>query len=304
MSALRDHLMASVRQLVLDHLPYDRSDPDVVAALTSMSPSGLVARWLNWTWRIPPSVPREVLKSRELSSNPLLSHHLTDIEALTGAIARGADLEKYLSKAVRHGYVNPTGMALHRRQDLDLMLNAWGVHHLHLSQEMRDDGFVRRGGIIIFAVFRKDRAYLVDLMSHGDWAREHVIRVLVGNWPDDGLVDEVRGVVGVSRSRTEEEALTLRKAGVNSFLEIDGKVYMPRGGMSLAGIGIDAIRQADNIVITLEEFADQYDRDPGSITGLVSDVPFPSNPDFAASFGPEGYGVTEMKSGVFFRLGP
>ncbi len=30
---------------------------------------------------------------------------------------------------------------MHRRCDLDLMLAAWGMHHLHLSSDIEEKGF-------------------------------------------------------------------------------------------------------------------------------------------------------------------
>ena len=186
-----------------------------------------------------PAVPRQVLQSREFLANPILKQRDADIQALIADIQKGADLTKYLSRAVQHGYVNPAGLKLHRRQNLDLLLSAWGIHHLHFSQDVESDGFVKRDGPIIFAVFRPDKAFLIDIMTHKDWAREHVIRVIVSNWPDAGLVHQVQGVQGLSRQIGDDERQKLRNAQVNTMLEIDGKVYLPAGGMTTSGVGVD-----------------------------------------------------------------
>ena len=232
MGNLNDQLMASLQQLVMDNLPYDRDDRDVVRELSAMAPFDLLICWLNWTRRMLPPRPRQVLQSREFAKNPIVRQRRADIDALIENIQSGLDLTKYLSRDVKHGYVNTNRMKPHRRQDLDLMLSAWGVHHLHFSQDVETDGFVKRDGAIIFAVFRPDRAFLIDIMSHQDWAKEHVVRVMMDNWADEGLVHEIRNTRGLSRSVSDQARQTLRNGLINTALEINGSVYMPAGGMT------------------------------------------------------------------------
>jgi hypothetical protein len=302
---LIDHLHQSIRQLVLDHLPYDRSDAALVAALHGMSADDLLIRWFNWVQRMVPPVPRQVLQSVEFGANPLVQQRQSDLQALIADIAAGADLTKYLSRGVEHGFVDPSGVKMHRRQDLDLMLSAWGIHHLHISQKVEPDGYVERDGPIIFAVFRRDRAYLIDLMTHKDWAREHVIRVIVNNWPNDGLVHEMKGVASLARTIDDEERLKLRKAQINTFIEIDGKVYGHTTGMTTAGSSIQAVRQADRVMIALKSFADAYERDPAAVIAQVSPgIAWPADPEFAVEFRPDAFGVSELKTNTFIRLGP
>jgi hypothetical protein len=259
MTKLNDLLMASLRQLILGHLPYDRQDADVVRGLEAMTTSDLLIRWLNWTRRMLPSVSRQVLQSREFLANPVQKQRNDDVRALIEDIQQGADLTKYLSRSVQHGYINPANLETHRRKDLDLMLSAWGIHHLHFSQVVEPDGFVKRGGPIIFAMFRSDKAFLIDIMTHNDWARKHVIRVIVDNWPNEGLVYEVKGIQGLSAAIDDDERLKLRKVQGNTMLEIDGKVYWPAGGMTDSGVGVDTVRQADEVINCLQNFASQYE---------------------------------------------
>ncbi len=186
------------------------------------------------------------------------------------------------------------------------MLSAWGIHHLHFSQDIESDGFVKRGGSIIFAVFRPDRAFLIDVMTHQDWAREHVIRVIVDNWPNEGLVHEMRGVRGLSRPISDHERQKFRNAQINTPLEINGKVYMPAGGTTCSGVGIDAVRQADEVMIDIEAFAQRYEQSPEEIVTQVTngEISWPEEPDFAVAFQPDAYGIVERKTNTFLRLGP
>lgn len=306
MSSLQDLLMRSVRQLVLDHLPYDRHDDDVARELSAMTPSELLIRWLNWTRRMLPQAPRQVLQSNEFAANPVAQTRRADIQAFVADIQSGADLTKYLSRRVKHGYVNTSGIKPHRRKDLDLMLSAWGVHHLHFSQDVESDGFVNQKRPIIFAVFRRDRAFLIDVMNHGDWSRDHVVRVMVNNWPDEGLFYELRGIHGLSRSVTDEERKNIRNSFVNAAIEIGDKVYMPGRGLYSSGIGIDVVLQVDRAMFDLEAFALRYEQNPEEIIGQVtnSGISWPDEPEFTVAFEADAYGVIEIKSGTFLRLGP
>ena len=302
---LFDHLQRSVQQLVLDHLPYDRTDTAVVAALQSMSPNDLLIRWFNWVRRLVPQAPRQVLQSREFRANPLVGERQSDIQALIADIEAGADLTKYLSRGIEHGFVDPSNVKMHLRRDLDLMLSAWGIHHLHISQKVDPDGFVERDGPIVFAVFRRDKTYLIDLMTHKDWAREHVIRVIVNNWPNDGLVHEFARVSGGGRKIGDEERLLLRKKQINAPIEIDGKVYAPPTFMSESGVSSQAIQQADQVMDALERFAEAYESDPAIVTAQIGpDAAWPTDPDFAVTIHPDGFGVFEAKTNTFIRLGP
>lgn len=304
MGSLKDHLLASLRQLVLDHLPYDRNDAEVVSQLSSEGPGTLLRRWINWRTRLLLPEPRQIFPSREFLANPILHRRSLDIQALLDDIRTGEDLTKYLSRRVVHGYVSPNGKKRHRREDLDLMLNAWGIHHLHFSRKVEADGFVERDNPIIFAIFRKGRVYLIDILFHGDWAREHVVQVIVNNWPDAGLVHEMKGV-DLVRPVTDQERLELQNVQINTVLKIDGKVYWPGGGMTAAGFGVNASRAADYVVLELEAFASMFEQDPQSIASRAEGGKkgWPDEPEFAVEFRPDAFGVVELKSGIFFPLG-
>ena len=79
---LFETLDASARQLVLDHLPHDRSDAVVTAGLAAMSTSDLLIRWFNWNQRLIPAVPRRALRSHEFLANPVVQQRLPEIAAL------------------------------------------------------------------------------------------------------------------------------------------------------------------------------------------------------------------------------
>lgn len=298
--------MESIRQIVLSNLPHNCSDGGTVDELSSMAPRDLLVRWFNWSNRLPTPTPRQVIQSNEFAANPILQIRRSDIQALIDDIESGADLTKYLSRAVRDGYVKANGQRPHQRRDLDLMLNAWGVHHLHFSQEVEPDGFVRRDGPIIFAVFRSDKAFMIDIMSHDDWTSDDVIRVMVSNWPEQNMVVAIGSAHNLAFRVDEHVRKTLRKKSVNDPIEIDGRYYLAAAGLSGSGVGLNAVRQADYVMKGIKAFVQYYEKDPGNFAKEYLDTvaDWPEEPDFVVEFRPSSYGVVETKSRTYLKLGP
>ncbi len=239
-----------------------------------------------------------------------MSQRARDFAALIDDIEKGRDLRKYLSRGVEIAAEVP-GVALGRRRDLDLMLNDWGVHHLHISMQVEADGYVKRDDPLLFAIFRPKAAYLIDVMGHGDWTRDHLVEVLADEWPDEGIIHQIKGskglqVVGLARKYTEEERARLRKKGINVLLEVGGKVFVPAGGMSTAGTTIQATRAADKLLRDLTMFEEAFQKHPERLKTIFESngVAFPEKPEFEFMIGEDGYGVIETKTGAFINLIP
>jgi hypothetical protein len=165
-------LMESARQWVLKNLPYDRNDPKVEAVLQAKSPRGLLVLYLNWRERLIPTAPRQVLRSPAFDTNPIVHERSAAIAQIVDDIEQGRDLTRYLSRRVTIGFDLPQVQAtknLNKQRHLDLMLNDWGAHHLHISTQIDPDGFVNRSKQkqadepLLFAVFRQQTAYLIDI---------------------------------------------------------------------------------------------------------------------------------------------
>jgi hypothetical protein len=193
-----------------------------------------------------------VIESVAFRNNLLTAQRAAEFHQIKDDIEHGRDLRKYLSRDVEHAVV--VIPSARRRPDLDLMLNDWGVHHLHISSEVEANGFVKRGGPLLFVVFRPDRAYFVDVFDHKSFHKERVLEILVQEWPTDRLIDDVKGFIGIGSQLTEDERRTLRRKHVGIFFEHAGKIYLPRGGLLAGGYSINALREADRIVIQLQNF--------------------------------------------------
>jgi hypothetical protein len=249
------NLKESVRQWVLRELPYDRADADLVAHLNSLDAHGLLVVYHNWMSRLIKPQPRQVRKSNAFRQNPLTAARANELAQIIDDIESGRDLRKYLSRGVKVAASIP-GKPFGKRRDLDLMLNAQGTHHLHISTQVEADGYVSRPKQgtapepLLFAVFQQQTAYLIDIMKHGDWTRDHVLKVLATEWPDEGLIHEVKGgkgfkVIGPRHNYTEDERGLLQMNGINTPVQIGHNVFMPAGGMtSAAGTTMAAGRES------------------------------------------------------------
>ncbi|HWY82418.1 MAG TPA: hypothetical protein VNY10_10890, partial [Roseiarcus sp.] len=131
-------LVESTRQWVLTNLPYDHNDAALVAHLAGLDAHGLLVVYHNWISRLVKPQPRAVHKSKAFQRNPLATQRANDLAQIIADIELGRDLKKYLSRDIDRAPAKAPGAR--RRPDLDLMLNSWSVHHLHISSIVEPDG--------------------------------------------------------------------------------------------------------------------------------------------------------------------
>jgi hypothetical protein len=290
---------------VLSTLPHK---PAEAASLAALSTQELVVRYLNWLSRGVRARPRKVHVSAKLNANPLRSsaQYKGAVDALIAEISTGADLQPHLSRAMTIGYQAPqTGpKKLLAQRDLDLLLNDWGVHHLHLSTTVEADGFVTRTGPLLFAVFRPDDAYLVDIFKHGSWSDRGVVETIVREWPAAGLIGEAKGALGLAHESSSEDIGVNRSAGTSTALTIDGRVYIPTG-VSTAGTATVASLDAIGLRKAIRWLVDELATSPTYLTKVLAEhghLP-PPKPDWHFVLMTDGFGVQERQTGIFLRLG-
>lgn len=294
-------LVESARQWVLANLPFDRGDAVLTAYLNQQEADTLLMIYHNWMVRRLQPRPRRVIESSAFRSNALTARRAADFHQIKDDIEHGRDLRKYLSRDVERAVVLVPGGR--RRQDLDLMLNDWGVHHLHISSEVEADGFVKRSGPLLFVAFRPDRAYFIDVFDHKSFHKERVLEILVQEWPNDGLIHEIKGVVGVSPQLTEDERRSLRKNHAGVAFEHAGKVYWPNGGLSAAGYSVDAVTAADRLLDKIEVFEKTIAEHPDALKGSfqAAGLEFPEVPILEFVLLEDGPAVFESTTGTLLK---
>jgi hypothetical protein len=299
---LESQLVESVRTWIFQNLPHDQSDASLTSYLNGLDAHELLIRYHNWGSRFIRPQPRTVLRSAEFSRNPIALQRTHDLALLVDDIERGRDLQKYLSKNVVRNVVRAPGG---RRPDLDLMLNDWRVHHLHISSQLDPDGFVKRDGPLLFCVFHPDTAYLIDIMGHGDWTREHVLQVIAREWPAAGIIRQIQvAIAGASPALTDDERAALRAKHMNATFEHDGKVYMPGGALMAAGTSFAATLDTDRIMRAIKDFAETVERDPGRLQEAFSrsGLTYPEDPKFEFAIQDDGPGIIETGSTAWINL--
>jgi len=298
-------LKAAIRKWAIDTLPYDHNDLDLVAEIRSKDARELLIVYHNWISRHIFATPRKVQISAAYEANPVTRQRKADLDALIAKIESGAELKPHLSTRV-DTVLESSSKKLNRRRDLDLMLIEWEVHHLHISQRLQANGFVERDDLLLFAVFHRADAYLLDVMSHKDFNRDHILEIMVREFPGAGLIHELQAgpgqkILGLAKKYTEDERNTLRKVGVNTLVEIDGKVYKPAGGITGAGTSIRASRAADQVVRATEKLEKALRDNPADFERFAKDfgLTWPKDPAF--EFGllePSGLAFKELSTNL------
>jgi hypothetical protein len=230
--------------------------------------------YFNWRNRLVPVQPRQVLRSTEFDQNPIVVDRATVIAEIIRDIERGSELTKYLSRRVLTGFElprDPNKKPLRRLRHLDLLLNEWGVYHFHLSTNVEPDGFVERDDPLLFAMFRGDKAYLLDIGTHETFEDGRLAQIAISNWPDDQLFLEIKGIIGLQRLNpyTSDERKTLRSAGITSFIQVGDRVFSPAGGISTAGTSSQASILSNRIMRALKKFEEHALADPSSIVAFI-----------------------------------
>lgn len=93
------------------------------------------------------------------------------LDWLESKIKQGKSLIPHLNTAIQ-------------KDKLDGLLYDWGIHHLHLGLKLETTGFVERTGPVLFAVFRPNDVYFVDVRDHEGWSDKELLEIINRNWPE------------------------------------------------------------------------------------------------------------------------
>lgn len=180
--------------------------------------------------RIVDSKPRRVHESEELLVPDERAEAYASIKSL---ISVGGDIRPYLSRKSKNPQYN------------DLLLNDWGIHHVHFSPEGTKD--------VLFVMFTDTDAFILQVLPHGHtdeetWVNTSLIEILHKNWPESIANRRIRGVSGEDISRRER--LNIRKAHGNTVVKVsDGTCYIaPGGGITGSGICVSDVMACDKLV--------------------------------------------------------
>lgn len=123
-----------------------RLQADGYAVPVELDPEGVCRLYLNFLRRRVPPVPRKVFVASEFSCPQDLQ---AGLYVVRGKIESGQDLSPHLSSRLKT-------LEYH-----DMLLNDWGIHHLHLGTMLKQNGYVERTKFVLFVRFLPAFAYLI-----------------------------------------------------------------------------------------------------------------------------------------------
>lgn len=198
-------------------------------------------------------VPRNILKSNMFSCPPEMSEGL---ELLEQKIRNGENLRPYQSRQLKN------------LESRDGLLFDWDIHHLHLGTVLETDGFIQRTGPLLYAKFDNQNVYFINVYEHGAWEMQNLLKILHRDFPESISKYKLNGIVGVEQNFSDDDIKHLRKASVNTAIElVPGEVYIgPGGGFVASGHSGDAVMKKLNNYHELEELQDKLKRD---VEGII-----------------------------------
>lgn len=162
--------------------------------------------------------PRKVKASKTLQARVLSP----DIEKVVAAIARrskeGEVLCPFLSKQIG------------KLETHDLLLNDWGIHHLHLGSDVPGpDGYVKRSPQLLWVLVRDETLHMIDVTDHHGFADADLVEIVHAEWP--ATIERWRAEPLSGSDVPIETRKLIRKKGLSALLTTrDGAVYFPPGG--------------------------------------------------------------------------
>ena len=295
---LEADLHAVIVAELVEHTEYPRQ-------LAALGTQELLSVYGNWANRFPPVRPRTVHYSRELFA--LVSGAGTSARAAAVVLAEieaGIDLECRLSKDVDVAWVPPEEPRRKRLRQLDRLLAAWGIHHLHLGSPDPRTGRARSKDLL-YVVFVDDQAYALAALPHGEWQRDRLLHIAADSWPDGGPLLTSNWIVGLEREFSETERADLFNANVAVPFARHGRVYSARDNVSLAGTSLGAQAWANETLFDLERAVKLLEHDPQLVEQTMRRR-FPHlnvGPTlWALETRDEAFAVVDRNSGAYMRL--
>jgi len=260
-----------------------------VTLQTSVDKDSIPFIYFNCKKRIIPKFRRRILKSDVFRCPPELSDGLTYLE---NKIVNGEDLTPHLSKLVLKKY-----------DSRDYMLNDWGIYHLHLGKTIEADGFVTRTGPVLYCRVDQSCVYFIHIKDHGNWSEQELLRIVYRNWKDTLEPHIVKGALGTENHPTNDEIKALRKANVNTLLEIDNGVVLapPGGGYATDGTSMEVVLSRDNLIKYLEDFESQIKKNEDEIRKQIQTKTIPASQlQFKLEYRSNRFVAYEVYSKMFF----
>ena len=200
----------------------------------TLSSDEIRCKYFNLKKRLIKIKSRNVYVSKDLKVHSAFKKGFDNIK---NKLLKGENINIYLSKNLMKTDYN------------DSLLNDWGIYHLHLGEclENNNSNFIKRTNPLLFIRIDDHNAYLIDVLDHGNWACQKLIKTVHDNWPKSIEKYLLKGVSGLSVTLSDNDIIKMRKAGVNTAIEIaPNLVYsLLGGGYNSSGLSVYVSREVD-----------------------------------------------------------
>lgn len=239
--------------------------------------------YFNLEFRLIERKPRRCFVSREMS---LEKKYEKRFKRILRTAETGGDLNIYLSKTLLDPQYN------------DMLLNHWGIHHLHLGKPTASrPGFASRTPELLYARVSEDAIYFIQITDHMGFAEQELLEIIYRNWP--ALIDAELPLLPAPEMPTAAETAQLRKAGIVTAIRLsNGKLYLPyKGGFTTSGTSVkvmDRISQIRRWIRALQQSTYAYLAPHRRLDPVAS--------DFHLSVEARGYFAVNSKTSVRIML--
>ena len=176
--------------------------------------------YLNWMSRMVAPRQRTVSYTDVFWDAPQAKEHEVIIREIEALVIAGANIEPFLSEGIRTGYVGSTHESKKQRKHLDFALNAYSVHHLHLSDRIRKDGMRKRTQDLLYVAFSRTEALFIMVGNHKSFDDDSLNKAI-----DMHRARELS--LEVPRSDNNYSSLReLERRGISTMSSVGGKVFM------------------------------------------------------------------------------
>jgi len=300
---MSEHVVDDLENLIFRDV-LNELGPDQSGEIEALSLRSILTLYGTWRSRLISPAPRTSHLSTDIVASAAYSKHRSVVDSIIAKSERGLNLMPHQSRRITTIYQPTTTRPAERnlRQDLDLLVSEWGIQHLHLSTIAGRNGLVAGTRELLFAVFRPRDVYFIGIFPH-EWTNEEFVRICVRNWPGADLFHQVSSTNALANPSRPENRESLRTAGITSFLEVDGRVYMPPG-QTAAGAPIAAARKSMQVIATLNDLRTSLALNSNHFSDQLVElgVVVHGKPIWVPSKRANQYGFVDAHSGVFIPV--
>ena len=224
--------IAKLRSDIVAAIPCLKHQSEAQQELQQLPLNGLLHAYLKWADRFVPAWPREVSFAPSFWEAAVAKSHRGEILAMARRIEEGQDLSRHLSPRLQtSGYelrrVRDQALPEKKRwgRDRDFVLNVLGLHHLHISGGVEEDGNLH-GAELAFVEFAQGTAVFVYA---GTYAEFH----------DPELTARLSEAVAQVRARAGTTINEMRLGGPTPHISL----------MELARVGLSAAAAVDGKLV-------------------------------------------------------